>query len=208
MTPEEFPDAIRDDNRTALSRLGSSKSLYADTRGEMEREAVLAAQADAAHAEVEVFSAWAGDETDEPAGEAFRAAAAAASDRYEIVADELDGHDPEEVPAYVEYLRGLEDTVERLGGLVGHALIADEKASQATGFFTGQADPGTARVFRSMGEIFDEELDQAIDRLGDLCDAEDDWDHALAAAGGTVQAAYDEYVEHLEDMGVNPKPVC
>ena len=28
------------------------------------------------------------------------------------------------------------------------------------------------------------------------------------AASGAIQAAYDEYTERLESMGVNPKPVC
>ncbi|PSQ14953.1 rubrerythrin family protein, partial [Halobacteriales archaeon QS_7_69_60] len=61
MTPEEFTDAVRDANDTALSRLGSSKALYADTDGEMEAGEVLTAAATAEHHAAETYAAWADD---------------------------------------------------------------------------------------------------------------------------------------------------
>ena len=137
MTLEEFIETIRDGNATALSRLGSSKSLYADTEGEMEAEAVLAAAATAEH----------------------------------------------------------------------HA--AEKSKEQVTGFFVGDADPETARLFRGMGEDLDAQLERATDRLAAECgDDEGCWERAEDAATGAIQAAYDEYTERLESMGVNPKPVC
>lgn len=208
MTPEEFADAVRDEAQTPLSRLGSSKSLYADTMGEMEEAAVLRTVADAEHAAAETFAAWADDEGEAAVAETFREAADAARDRYDTVAGKLGDHDPGDVPPIHEHLRGFDDTVARLGGLVGHALVADRKTSQITGFFTGQADPRTASTFRGMGDDFDAQIDDATARLDEVCDSDEDWNRALDAATRSVQAAYDEYFERLESMGVNPKPVC
>ncbi len=107
MTPEEFLDAVRTENKTALSRLGSSKALYADTAGEMEPDAVLRAAADAEYAAYETFDAWAADTDDESAAEVFAATAAEEQDHYETVAAELDDHEPsDDVPAIQQTLRG------------------------------------------------------------------------------------------------------
>jgi len=98
--------------------------------------------------------------------------------------------------------------VARLGGLVGWALVADETASQCSGFFTGQADPGTASTFRGFREDYEATQEAVLDALADRCESEADWERAAAAATGAIEAAYAEYVERLEAMGVNPKPVC
>lgn len=208
MTPDEFTDAVTEEAQTPLSRLGSSKSLYADTMGEMDEAPVLRAVADTEHAAGVTFGAWADEETDEDAAAVFREAADAARSRYETVVGKLGEHDPGDPPAIQEYLRGLDDTVSRLGGLVGHALVADRKTSQVTGFFTGQADPGTAATFREMSDEFDAQLEAATARLEAECDTDEQWDRALNAATDAIQAAYDEYFGRLEGMGVSPKPVC
>lgn len=209
MNAEEFLEAVRTRNKTALSRLGSSKSLYADTRGEMEREAVLAAAADAEHAAAETFEEWTESSDDEAAAELFADLAATERDHYETVVGELDGHDPaDDVPAIHETLRGYDDTVERLGGLVGRTLAAEASKDQLTGFFVGEADPQTAQVFRDLADDLDGQLERATDLLAERCGDDEDWDRALDAANGAVQAAYGEYTERLESMGVNPKPVC
>lgn len=208
MNAAEFVDAVRDRNETALSRLGSSKSLYADTGGEMEPETVLAAAADAEHAAAETFEAWA-ETADEDAAAVFAETAEEERDHYEQVAAELDAHDPSDaVPAIQAYLRDLDDTVERLGGLVGRTLAAEKSKEQTTGFFVGQAKPTTASLFRELGGDLDGQLDRATALLGERCEADDDWDRALAAADAAIQTAYEEYTERLESMGVNPKPVC
>lgn len=41
MDPNELVEVVREDNHTALSRLGSAKALYADTGGDMDAEPVL-----------------------------------------------------------------------------------------------------------------------------------------------------------------------
>lgn len=208
MTAEEFIDAVRDANDTALSRLGSSKSLYADTQGEMEAEEVLRAAATAEHHAAETYERWA-DETDGEVADAFAETAAEERDHYQTVAGELDDHESGELSAIQAYLRDLDGDVERLGGFVGRTLAAEKSKEQTTGFFVGEADPQTARLFREMGEDLDAQLERATDLLEAECGDDDDcWARAEEAAGGAIQAAYDEYTERLESMGVNPKPVC
>ena len=202
MDASEFVDTVRADTKTELSRLGSSKSLYAATGGEMEPDAVRAAAADDAHFAADTLEGWADGE----ASEVFAAAAERERDHYGAVAP--DGHEPGEPPAIVEFLRGKESAVERLGGLVGWALVADETASQCSGFFTGQADPQTASTFRGLREDYEATRKATLDALGTVCDDEGDWERAVESATGAIEAAYAEYVERLEAMGVNPKPVC
>lgn len=208
MTPEEFIEAVRDDNETALSRLGSSKSLFADTAGEMEPETVLAAAATAEHHAAETYESWAETETGDVA-EAFAETAREERAHYDTVAGELDDHEPGEVPAIQSYLRGLDDAVDRLGGFVGRTLAAEKSKTQVTGFFVGNADPQTAGLFRSMGDDLDAQLERATDLLAaEFGDDEAAWERAREAASGAIEAAYGEYTERLESMGVNPKPVC
>jgi len=196
---------VRDENNTELSRLGSSKSLYADTEGEMDPETVLAVMADAAHHAAETFDGWASDRDVEGT---FAAAAERERDHYDAIVGELDAHEPGDRPAAVEALRGLADSTARLGALLGWTLVAERKASQATGFFTGQAKPGTASTFRAFDEDHEAARADALAALEAVCDTEDDRASAEAAATAVVQAAYDAYVETLEGLGVNPKPVC
>ena len=208
MSTDEFLDDVRAANETALSRLGSSKSLYADTEGEMEAEDVLTAAATAEGHAAETYASWA-ETSDGDVAAAFETTAEEEWDHYETVAGELDDHDPGEVPAIQSYLRDLEDDVERLGGFVGRTLAAEKSKEQVTGFFVGDADPQTARLFRGMGDDLDAQLARATDLLEAACgDDEECYERAREAASGAIQAAYDEYTERLESMGVNPKPVC
>ena len=195
MDPTDLVDRVRSENNTELSRLGSSKSLYADTEGEMEGDAVLAALADTTHHAAEVFEGW---------GEPFGAAADRERDHYVDIAGELDAHEPGDRPALVESFSGLETEVERLGAAVGYTLVAEAKAGQATGFFTGQADPQTASLFREVSAGYETLRGELLDAL----EPHDDLEDATAAATAVVEAAYEEYVDRLESMGINPKPVC
>lgn len=199
-------DAVRDDNATALSRLGSSRSLYADTGGEMERDVILAAAADAEAAAAETFAAWADDESDPDVATAFAATADEERNHYETVLAELDDHDPDYVPAIQEYLRTLEATPERVGALVGRTLAAEKSKEQLIGFFVGQADTDAADLFRSMGDDLDAQLSRAAELLEAFDD--DERQRAKAAADEAIQTAYDEYASRLEELGVNPKPIC
>jgi len=208
MDPEEFTEAVRATNETALSRLGSSKSLYAETAGNMNAEDVLTAAATAEHHAAETYERWADAETGEVA-EAFAETASEERAHYGTVAGELDDHEPGAVPAIQSYLREIDGTAERLGGFVGRTIAAEKSKSQITGFFVGDADPQTAALFREMGDDLDAQLERAEALLEAECgDDEACWQRALNAANGAIEAAYDAYTESLESMGVNPKPVC
>ncbi|UPV75961.1 rubrerythrin family protein [Halorussus limi] len=210
MNPEEFLDTVRDDNETALSRLGSSKSLYAETEGEMEPETVFRAAAEAEYAASETFQQWADDgNAAEAVRETFADFAEQERDHYEQVVGKLDGdHEPSEVPAIHEYLRGLDGDAARVGGFLGRTLASEKSKEQMVGFFVGQADPQTAQLFRDLGDDLDGQLERGRELLESVCESDEDWDAALEAAAGAIQAAYEEYTETLEGMGVNPKPVC
>lgn len=200
MDGSELLDRIETETRTELSRLGSSKSLYADTEGEMEAEAVLAAAADAASAAAETFESW--------SDEVFTAAADRERDHYEAVVDELGEYEPGEPPAVAEALGEADDGIERLGATVGWTLVTERKSTQSSGYFTGQADPGTASVFRSFGEDYGLTREEALGALEERCGSEEEYERAEEAAVTVIEAAYDEYFETLEALGMNPKPVC
>lgn len=214
-TSEAFLDDVREANRTALSRLGSSKALYADTKGEMEADAVLAAAATAERAAHDTYADWA-DSEDGAVADAFAETAEEEQSHYDTVVDELgedpqvelDGVDPGDLPAIQAYLRDLDSTVARVGGFAGRTLAAAKSKDQLVGFFVGQADPQTAQTFREMNADLDDQLDRVAGLLEQVCETDDDWQTAHDAASGAIQAAYEEYTERLEGMGVNPKPVC
>ena len=207
----DFVDSVREANQTALSRLGSSKALYAETDGDLDPEPVLRAAAIAEDAASETFAAWADDEENAEAAELFATVADEEADHYETVAAELDDAPraaDNDVPAIQSVLRSFDDTVERAGGLVGRCLVAKKSKEQYTGYFTGEADPQTASLFRGLGSDVAEQIDAAADLIETVCADEADHERAQEAARKAIQAAYDEYTESLEAMGVNPKPVC
>lgn len=205
---ETLLETVREENETALSRLGSSKSLYADTSGDIDTEPVLQATADAEYAAWQTFSSWADDETHDDARDAFNATASEEQTHYETVDERLEDYEPENVPALHEYLRGLDDTVDRVGAFVGRILASKRSKDQVVGYFVGNADPQTASLFREFGDDLDGQLERVTELLEAVCTSDEDWSRAEDAAGGAIEAAYDEYVESLEELGANPKPVC
>jgi len=203
MTAADLIDAVRDDQQTELSRLGSSKTLYADTRGEMEPDVVLAAAAAREGAAHDTFDVWSDDDHVDAAALFADAATETAERRDSIDADPVD-----RTPAMHDVLDDLDGTIERLGGFVGWTLVDKKVKEQYTGFFTGQADPQTASTFRSAGSDVVDLREEAAELLAAVCESDDDWAAAEAAAIDVISTAYDEYFETLEDLGVNPKPVC
>ncbi|MHB9287731.1 rubrerythrin family protein [Halobacteriales archaeon Cl-PHB] len=189
MDVTDLVDAVREANNTELSRLGSSKSLYADTAGEMDAGAVLAAMADATHYLAETADGWTTD--DDGYADTYGTVAETERDHYDAIAADLEAHDPGDRPAALEVLRGFENPLSRLGGLLGWTLVVEAKASQATGFFTGQADPQTASTFRAFGDDY-EDLRGAIVDAVETAAATEDVDDALAESGDDVEYAVDQ----------------
>jgi hypothetical protein len=206
MTADDLLESVRSEHNTALSRLGSSKTLYADTEGQMDERSVLTAAATNTTHAATVLEDWAAAEG--ALTDLFDAAAETASGHADEVAGRVDDFEAGAEPAAVSALADCEGDVERAGGLLGWLLVQDQKTTQLTGFFTGQADPQTASVFRGFGSDYDDLLDRVGEALGEECADDADWERAAAAADGVVETAYQDYVETLESMGVNPKPVC
>jgi hypothetical protein len=201
---DDLIESVRDDNETALSRLGSSKALFAKTGGELEAMPVLRAAADDAAAAADAFESWATDEPDDEAAETFRTAASHARSQLETVRGEVGDHDPDTDDPVAEHLRGVEGTAARAGALLGWSVVSDETLGQVVGFFVGDADPQTAQTVRGVREETAAVQEAALALVASV----DDEAAAKAAADAVVQAAYDDYVDTLEGMGVNPKNVC
>jgi len=191
MNASELHESVREDNETALSRLGSSKSLFAATGGEMEAGPVLEAAADAEHAAAETFQAWADSEDDNEARDAFEATASEERDHYDAVVAKLGDDEAERASghggAMQQYLHGLDSTVERAGGLLGRILATEKSKEQLTGFFVGQADPQTAQLFRDLKGDLDDQRDRALALLDAVCENDADWDAAKSAADAAIQ---------------------
>jgi hypothetical protein len=208
MNAAEFRDGIESEYETELSRLGSSKSMYAATEGEMETASVLSAMADRAHAAAETFDTWTAGTTDTVLADVYGSIAAdqhAAADR---IVDAGGGRARDRPTRLEEYLRGLDAPAERAGGLLAWALVTDRTLSQAVGFFVGNADPASADLFRDLRSAVEDETGRIEDLLGEACEDEAGWESAREAASGAIEAAYEAYVETLESMGVKVKPVC
>lgn len=209
MNADELLESVRESVTTELSRLGSSKALYAATGGDMETDDVLRAAADAEHAAAETFDAWAADEPNDQARETFEATAEEEYDHFDRVCEDLDDYEPSEEPsALASYLRDLDGTVERAGGLLGRVIVTDESKAQFVGYFVGGADQSAASLFRELREDLDGQEARALDLLDTVCEDDADWETAEDAAIGAVETAYDAYVEQLESLGVDPKPIC
>lgn len=200
MDSAELLDTIEQEVQTELSRLGSSKSLYADTDGDMDAEPVLRAAADSAATAAETFEGW--------DGEVFADAAERVRGHHDETVAELDEYEAGDPPAVVTALGEAENVIERLGATVGWTLVVERKSTQSSGYFTGQAQPGTASTFRSFGDDYEAIRQAALDALDEACDSEEEYEPAKDAATAVIEAAYDEYFETLESLGMNPKPVC
>ncbi|WP_042665351.1 hypothetical protein [Haloferax sp. ATB1] len=197
----ELLDTLRDDHETPLSRLGSSKALYAVTGGEMDGDAVRTAAASEAAAAADLFDWWADDEPNDEAAALFSDLADTAREHADAVDAESDGSKPNVYDVLAEF----ETTDGRLGGALARALVSLKTVEQMVGFFVGDADPMAANDFRTLKSDLNDQLDTLEAAIDDLVE-----DDAVAreAADAVVEAAYDEYVETLEGMGVKPKNVC
>jgi hypothetical protein len=197
MGESDVAERVESAVQTELSRLGSSKALYAATAGDLDDERVFAAFADGLGHATDRLEEWAAADPAGPWADAVDRLSTAA----ETVADELDGHDPGETPAGMAALPAVDDGDERAGALLGWALVTERTVTQVTGYFTGQADPTTASLIREFGDDVEAVRDAAADTIADE-------DAAVDAATAVVESAYDAYFETLEELGVNPKPIC
>ncbi|MGQ4556514.1 transcription antitermination protein [Halobellus sp. GM3] len=207
MNGNDLEAALRDDHETAFSRLGSSKAMYALTDGEMDGDRIRAAAANDALALAAVLDEWTSETADQSGDETTLFADLAEGAR-ERAADVVDDPALADEPLMYGALSTFESAPARLGGLLGRSLVALEHARQMVGFFVGDADPTAANEFRSIRSDLESERDRIVDALEDGCQGGDDWDAARDAADAVIDAAYDDYVETLESLGIKPKNVC
>jgi hypothetical protein len=193
-------DAVRDRTETERNRLGSDKALIAATDATLETDAVLAAAAARESRFAPILDQWA-TEVDSDVATQFEVAATAAAeraDRIDVAAGDVDG--------FISYLETVDGTARRVGaGLVAAPLVADRFYLQVVSFFINEADEGRADTFREIrGEA--SALDDGEAALGHLSESERET--AATAATEAIEAAYDDYAETLEAMGLDPKPIC
>ncbi|WP_339104084.1 rubrerythrin family protein [Haloterrigena salinisoli] len=214
MDADEFRDAIEDSMDSELERLGSSKLLVALTDAELTEETVLRTVATSERTAAETFETWADDESHEDARETFAAFRDREREHYERVADLFeDGREEFEddetaVGPMHERLRSLEATPERLGGAVGRALVGERTHLQVVSFFVNEGDERRADLFRELRSETTEQGDRALEVLADVCDGDSDWDRAREAAEDVIEVAYEAYADSLDDLGIDPKPIC
>ncbi|WP_254838971.1 rubrerythrin family protein [Natronomonas marina] len=209
MDGADFLETVRESNATALERLGSEKALVAVTDAALDRERVLETAAAAEARAVATFEAWTDDEADDRAREAFREVAASERDHYDRVCalGDVAAPDPP-ADALHAYLRELDDTVERAAaGLVARPLVASRTLLQVISFFINESEAGAADVFRELRAETDEGVEAGAAVVAGVCD-DADRERAETAAGRAIEAAYGEYVDSLEGLGIDPKPVC
>ena len=213
MDGQTFVDEVEAAKATELKRLGSSKLLVALTEANLEVERVLQVAAASEYAAAETFHAWADDEPDGGARAAFEDVAAQEDDHFERVVAHLDDFEPPTAPGPMHaYLRGREDTVERIAtGLVARPLVSVRTHTQVISFFVNEADRERADLFRELKADTEAVIETGTALLEERCgDAGEgsDWERASATAEYLVQVAYDDYADGLVEMGLDPKPIC
>ena len=209
MNGQTLVDGVRESERTELDRLGSDKAMIAATAADLDTDPVLEHVASTLDGLGTTCEAWAA-EGDGDAAALFAATAEAASEEFDRVTAAMDdsaeptGH----APAVVATLDGFETDPARVGGLVGQSLAFDRTLLQAVNFFVNEADESRANVIRDVRTAASNRVDEAAAVLGEVCAGEDDWDAAEEAAIAVVDAAYAEYADALDALGIDPKPVC
>lgn len=212
MNATDFAESVRDAEATQLGRLGSDKYLVAATGADLATPAVLRSVATQLASGRDTFAAWA-EGADDPAHTTFAAATEIEAAGYDRVATELEAEsadlptvDPGD--AVHRALQSSGSSVERAGAMVGRGLVADRTRLQVVNFFVNEGDSARADLARDLRADATDQIEAGGDLVATLQGGESDVDRAREAARGVIDAAYSEYAETLESMGVDPKPVC
>lgn len=207
MTADSYLADLRERHGTELSRLSSSKAVYALTGGEMAGDAVRAGTARELHELASILATW--GEGDGDAADLFADVAELAAD----AAETFDGDaavptDESATHVTAEALAGRETEIERLAGVAAALLVLEEIAGQLVGFFVGDADRKGADAFREFRTELGAYRDAAAELLAQRVADESDSETAHDVGAAVVDGAYNWYVDTLEGMGVEPKNIC
>ncbi|AGB33038.1 hypothetical protein C488_10321 [Natrinema pellirubrum DSM 15624] len=211
MDADEFEAAVAESMATELERLGSSKRLVALTDADLTETQVLRAAADSERVAAATLAAWADDEDHAGATDIFAEFRTQERDHCDRITDLLeDDHegDAESVDPMHAELRSLESTAARLGGLVGRALVGDRTHLQVVSFFVNEGDESRADLFRELRSETVAQGERAAALLTEVCADDADWNEARDAAEAVIGAAYDAYAGSLDELGIDPKPIC
>ncbi len=208
MDGQTFLDDLRDEHETELSRLGSSKAVYALTGGEMDGEAVREGTARELHTVASVLEEWA-EAADGDVATLFSEVATFTADTANTL-DEASAppQDTEVTNITAEALEGLDEEPARIAGLAAALLVVGKLSEQLVGYFVGDADRAGAQEFREIRDQLQTSRDDAAEQLETRVSHGAESTAAHEAASDVVESAYDWYVETLEAMGVEPKNVC
>jgi len=210
MNGEELVEAVLAERATELDRLGSEKALVAATGAQLESGPVLSAAARLLDGGVDTLAAWA-DETEAEGAQAVFADAAErlAGHRDALLDLDDDASADGDAPYVVDELRTAGTTPERVAaGLVALPLVAERLLLQVINFLVNEGDRSRADTVREARSDLQAMTDEAAEVLDTVCTDDRDWVTAQTAATDAVGTAYDEYAERLEEMGLDPKPVC
>ncbi len=210
MDGETFLEGLHDAKRTELDRLGSDTLLLAHTEANLTESTVLEVAANSEYAARETFRTWARDESYDDVRAHFESVAAQEDEHYNLVVAELDEHDPPGVAGPMHaYLRERDDTVERIAtGMVARPLVSVRAHTQVINFFVNEAEQERADLFRSLKDDTAEVLDEGLALLEDHCADDEAWERARMTGEYLIQIAYDDFADSLQEMGLDPKPLC
>ena len=201
MDTDSLLAAVREENATALDRLGSDKALLAATNAQLETDAVLGVTASTLAAASDTAAAWA-DKTSGEAADALGRAAETYADARDRVTEE--GTDASADPVFLR-LDAAGDCERVAAATVAAPLVLDRLLLQCVSFFVNEADTARADRFRDVREQCDDLLDDGAAAAAAVCDSQE---AAVGAATATIEAAYDDYAARLDAMGFDPKPIC
>lgn len=210
MNGEELVAAVREDRATALDRLGSEKAIVAATGARLESGPVLSAAARLLDGGAAALATWADDADDGDAREAFADAAdTLAGHRDALLGLDDDATADGDAPYLVDELRTAGTTPERVAaGLVALPLVADRLCLQVINFLVNEGTRSAADTVREARSDLQAMPEEAAGLLDGVCTDDGDWVTAQKAATDAIGTAYDEYASSLQEMGLDPKPVC
>mgnify|MGYP000459968552 CR=1 FL=1 len=193
---DSIEDRVRAEAATELERLGSDRGLIALTDADLSAVTIRSRLAGVLVGVGTVYERWASED------DVFATAAESARGLAETAAPH--DVDPATDHPIVTFLDGVDDRTARVGaGLVGVSLVLNGWALQGVSFFVNEADETAADDFRKIRTGLDDLLAAGEDTVAD-----DERAVAVDAALDLIATAYEDYVETLDGLGLDPKTVC
>jgi predicted lipid-binding transport protein (Tim44 family) len=212
MDMDSIEEHVRAEAATELERLGSDRGLIALTDADLSTDTIRQRVAGVLGGLASVYEQWADVDGNGEQADNFASAAETARELAETAAGEAAVEpatgqadtEPATDHAAVAALDSLDDPASRAGaGLIALPLVLNGWALQAVSFFVNEADEAAADQFRTIRTGLDE-----LVATGETAIESEDLDRATEAALDLVDAAYEDYVETLAGLGLDPKTVC